>query len=1320
MTGLFGLKLTLCVGLLVLGIVCEDAGPTSPTVAHSNTTETSTTVNPTISTSNQTHNATSLKPAGATSHFNVSPTSTFPGSSDLPSTVSSSLPAHTVTSTAQSNVSDSTTPHNSTLTGRTDSTSSISSASTRSGSSDLTSTVSSSSPPSTVTSTANSSVSNSTTPPTPTSSGGTSSNISTTVSSSSPTVTVITTAQTLVSNSATSPTPSAADNLEILVCKNTTSHDCKRINLTDGLSIDVNKTSKLCRNNSSDNLKINCQNKNNSFERNCVFLSTLNECEDYNCSVTSGNQKRTITINVNPDLDTFQLQSAQNGTTITLEWEKVTQNCAGLKFEYTCDGTHNSSTENESKHIFEKLTPYKTYTCEANAKYKNISTRKTKIITTDCDINMTLNLTAEEKSIDLVWEIKTEKQCNSVEFQCIYFCSHDKKKDQPSTNLTILEGKAEHKATESNLQPYTNYTCHVIALYNNQQKKNVSMRNQTKIGTPQKVQNIQGKVNPHNTVKITCDKPVTFNGPSGFFKAQIKDKDYTAQKSKNCDFVFDDLDYLTNYTFVIWANNTKNEGQKSFYSIHTKYNDKALIGFLAFLIIVTSVALLFVLYKIYLLQKRNSNNNEETLELITPEDEAQLLNVEPISAEHLLDTYKRKVADEGRLFLAEFQSIPRVFSKFAVKDARKACNQNKNRYVDILPYDYNRVQLSMINGEVGSDYINASFIDGYKEPRKYIAAQGPKDETVNDFWRMIWEQQCSIIVMVTRCEEGNRNKCAQYWPSMDREAEIFGDFAVKINGENQCPDYIIRNLNVTNRKEKNSERAVTHIQFTSWPDHGVPGDPHLLLKLRRRVNAFNNFFSGPIVVHCSAGVGRTGTYIGIDAMMEGLEAEGRVDIYGYVVKLRRQRCLMVQVEAQYILIHQALIEHNQFGETEIPLSELHSTLNNLKKKDPPSDPTLLEGEFQRLPKYRNWRVQNTGTNEENKKKNRYSNAIPYDYNRVPIKLEDEKSQESEHEEDTEDSSDDDDEDSTKYINASFMDGYWGQRSLIAAQGPLPDTIADFWQMVFQKKIKIIVMLTECTEGDKDFCSKYWHDEKKLYDEIEVGVVDYNVCPEYIIRSIEIKHTKRKESRRIYQYHFQKWSGRDLPENPQDLIALIRSIKQKIPQKSGKDNKSVPVVVHCNDGSTRTGTFCALWNILDSADTENLVDVFQVVKNLRRERQGMLSSFEHYQFLYDAIASAYPAQNGEVKPARAADSVEVVNEGKKESVEEPVPQSTEKPQKASSKESEPADSTSASTEGKKKPSSSQEVPKESSSTEKVCEGDSEDSTSNGPTPNVESK
>uniref|UniRef100_A0A6Q2Y466 Receptor-type tyrosine-protein phosphatase C n=1 Tax=Esox lucius TaxID=8010 RepID=A0A6Q2Y466_ESOLU len=684
------------------------------------------------------------------------------------------------------------------------------------------------------------------------------------------------------------------------------------------------------------------------------------------------------------------------------------------------------------------------------------------------------------------------------------------------------------------------------------------------------------------------------------------------------------------------------------------HNDNALIGFLVFLIILTSLALLFVLYKIYILRRKS------TL-IINRYDENSLLNVEPIGSEVLLDAYKRKIADEGRLFLQEFQSIPRIFSRNPIREAKKSCNQPKNRYVDILPYDYNRVQLTTGNGEAGCDYINASFID---VRHAWIFFSSPKDETVADFWRMVWEQQSSIIVMVTRCEEGNRVKCAQYWPSPEREAEIFEEFIVKLNGENHCPDYTIRHLSLANKRERCAEREVTHIQFTSWPDHGVPGEPHLLLKLRRRVNSFKNFFSGPIVVLCpenvifalNAGVGRTGTYMGIDAMMEGLEAEGRVDIYGYVVRLRRQRCLMVQVEAQYILIHQALIEHNQFGETEIPLAEFHSTLSTLKQKEQASEPTLLEVEFQRLPWYKNWRTFNTGVNEDNKKKNRYSSVIPYDYNRVLVKLEDECSRDQDDDNDYDndydnDESSDEEEESTKYINATHIDGYWCQKSLIATQGPLPDTIGDFWQMVFQKKIKTIVMLTECQEGEQEFCSAYWGDEKRTFGDIEVEVTATETLPAYTTRSIQIRHAKRKESRQMKQYHFLKWAGRELPEKPQDFMDMIKNIKQTCGYGNGRPEKILPAVVHCNDGSSRSGIFCALWNLMDSAETEKLVDVFQVAKALRKERQGMINSLEQYQFLYDAVEGAFPVQNGEVKHAATtpsgADSVQVINENKPE-------------------------------------------------------------------------
>uniref|UniRef100_A0A8C8VFP7 Receptor-type tyrosine-protein phosphatase C n=1 Tax=Pelusios castaneus TaxID=367368 RepID=A0A8C8VFP7_9SAUR len=730
---------------------------------------------------------------------------------------------------------------------------------------------------------------------------------------------------------------------------------------------------------------------------------------------------------------------------------------------------------------------------------------------------------------------------------------------------------------------------------------------------PEKVTITESKLISNNAIHIKCTNGFV-NGPSIHFILQWNGE---LKNKSDCNFELGNLSYLKEYKYKIFVDNGIVNGSAE--AEEQTIKTGSLIIFLAFLIIVTSIALLI-----------------------------QLMNVEPIPAEMLLESYKRKMADEGRLFLDEFQSIPRVFSKFPIKEARKNYNQNKNRYIDILPYDYNRVELSQIDGDPGSDYINASHIDGFKEPRKYIAAQGPKEETTDDFWRMIWEQKATIIVMVTRCEENNRNKCAQYWPSTENSTATFGDIVVKSNESKMCPDYIVQKLHITNKKEKIPGRDVTHIQFTSWPDHGVPEDPHLLLKLRRRVNALSNFFSGPIVIHCSAGVGRTGTYIGIDAMLEGLEVEGRVDVYGYVVKLRRQRCLMVQVEAQYILIHQALVEYNQFGETEVTLSELHTYLNNLKKRDSPTDPSLLEAEFQRLPSYRGWRTQNTAKRQENKSKNRNSKMIPYDFNRVPVRQEEEKSKDSEH--DSEESSDEesDSEETSRYINASFITGYWGSKEMIATQGPLPETINDFWQMIFQRKVKVIVMLTELNEGDQELCAQYWGEGKQRYEGIEVEIKDVSKSSSYTIRAFDVTSVKRKETRIVYQYQYHKWNGLTLPENPKDLVTMILNLKQKLPARSiTEDSRSIPIVVHCRDGSEQTGVFCALLTLLESAEREEVIDIFQVVKSFRRTRPGMFSSFEQYQFLYDTIASIYPAQNGQVKKnSKQEDTVEIDNEVEK--------------------------------------------------------------------------
>ncbi|XP_066883538.1 receptor-type tyrosine-protein phosphatase C isoform X1 [Kogia breviceps] len=981
----------------------------------------------------------------------------------------------------------------------------------------------------------------------------------------------------------------------------------------------------------------------------------LQECEHktVNISEDSCDPPFTYSFEVPPGHKHFQLNECvepeKANTSLCLKWEiskNFTCDKKKITYKFKC-GDFNPYNKSDR---FEKdnLEPHSNYSCSSEVSYNNeFLIRQNKTIKTDFgDPGIPQNVSCSNFSAHEGW-ITWGPPAHV--FHTFTLCYKNASERCHTLNNTINAINLEH------LKPFTKYEITLHASVKGRIERHgtdVKCAAETKATRPSEVTDLRVSRKTDNSMAVSCSPPKDTNGPkTGQYHLNVSIGSNLARKElkqQECRFLVEDLQYLTEYTFQVFYHNGHYPGHPKIVSQSTSYNSNALIIFLVFLIIVTSIALLVVLYKIYDLQKKRSSNLDEQQELVERDDEKQLMHVEPIHADILLETYKRKIADEGRLFLAEFQSIPRVFGKFSIKDARKPFNQNKNRYVDILPYDYNRVELSDINGDAGSNYINASYIDGFKEPRKYIAAQGPRDETVDDFWRMIWEQKATVIVMVTRCEEGNKNKCALYWPLMEEGSRVFGDVIVEINEHKRCPDYIIQKLTIANRKEKATGREVTHIQFTSWPDHGVPEDPHLLLKLRRRVNAFSNFFSGPIVVHCSAGVGRTGTYIGIDAMLEGLEAESKVDVYGYVVKLRRQRCLMVQVEAQYILIHQALVEYNQFGETEVSLSELHPYLSNMKKRDPPSEPSPLEAEFQRLPSYRSWRTQHIGNQEENKSKNRNSNVIPYDFNRVTLQHELEMSKDSEPVSDESSDDDSDSEGTSKYINASFVMSYWKPEMMIAAQGPLKETIGDFWQMIFQRKVKVIVMLTELKNGDQEACSQYWEEGKQTYGDVEVYMKDTNKSGAYIIRAFELRHSKRKDPRTVYQYQFNNWNGEELPVEPKDLILMIQNLKQKLPKKNStegnKFHRNVPLLIHCRDGSQQTGIFCALLNLLESAETEEVIDVFQAVKSLRKARPGMVPTFEQYQFLYDVIASTCPAQNGQVKKGnQQEDKIEFDNE-----------------------------------------------------------------------------
>ncbi|KAL7855264.1 hypothetical protein SRHO_G00174540 [Serrasalmus rhombeus] len=240
--------------------------------------------------------------------------------------------------------------------------------------------------------------------------------------------------------------------------------------------------------------------------------------------------------------------------------------------------------------------------------------------------------------------------------------------------------------------------------------------------------------------------------------------------------------------------------------------------------------------------------------------------------------------------------------------ANLPCNKFKNRLVNIMPYETTRVCLQPIRGLEGSDYINASFIDGYRQQKAYIATQGPLAETTEDFWRMLWENNSTIVVMLTKLREMGREKCHQYWPA-ERSAR-YQYFVVDPMAEYNMPQYILREFKVTDARDGQS-RTVRQFQFTDWPEQGVPKSGEGFIDFIGQVHKTKEQFGqdGPISVHCSAGVGRTGVFITLSIVLERMRYEGVVDIFQTVKMLRTQRPAMVQTEDEYQFCYQAALEY---------------------------------------------------------------------------------------------------------------------------------------------------------------------------------------------------------------------------------------------------------------------------------------------------------------------------------------------------------------------------------------------------------------------------
>ncbi|XP_075968605.1 receptor-type tyrosine-protein phosphatase delta isoform X16 [Anarhichas minor] len=600
--------------------------------------------------------------------------------------------------------------------------------------------------------------------------------------------------------------------------------------------------------------------------------------------------------------------------------------------------------------------------------------------------------------------------------------------------------------------------------------------------------------------------------------------------------------------------------------------------------------------------RKGSLPNSKEMPLHHPTDPVELrrLNFQtpgmashpPIPIMDLADHLERLKANDNLKFSQEYESID-PGQQFTWEHSNLEVNKPKNRYANVIAYDHSRVLLSAIDGIPGSDYINANYIDGYRKQNAYIATQGSLPETFGEFWRMIWEQRSAIIVMMTKLEERSRVKCDQYWPT--RATETYGLIQVTLLDTVELATYCVRTFALF-KNGSSEKREVRQFQFTAWPDHGVPEHPTPFLAFLRRVKACNPPDAGPMAVHCSAGVGRTGCFIVIDAMMERIKHEKTVDIYGHVTLMRAQRNYMVQTEDQYVFIHDALQEAVNCGTTEVPARNLYAYIQKLTQIEGGENVTGMELEFKRLANTKAHTSRFISANLPcNKFKNRLVNIMPYESTRVclqPIRGVE----------------------GSDYINASFIDGYRQQKAYIATQGPLAETTEDFWRMLWEHNSTIVVMLTKLREMGREKCHQYWPAERSArYQYFVVDpMAEYNM-PQYILREFKVTDARDGQSRTVRQFQFTDWPEQGVPKSGEGFIDFIGQV-HKTKEQFGQDG---PISVHCSAGVGRTGVFITLSIVLERMRYEGVVDIFQTVKMLRTQRPAMVQTEDQYQFCYRA-------------------------------------------------------------------------------------------------------
>ncbi|XP_069125796.1 LOW QUALITY PROTEIN: receptor-type tyrosine-protein phosphatase epsilon-like [Argopecten irradians] len=559
----------------------------------------------------------------------------------------------------------------------------------------------------------------------------------------------------------------------------------------------------------------------------------------------------------------------------------------------------------------------------------------------------------------------------------------------------------------------------------------------------------------------------------------------------------------------------------------------------------------------------------------------------PVS--ELKSIVETKMKNKAKAFEDEYNSIP---SGDLHKHTTGTLDHNKvkNRFKTTFPYDHSRVILDIVGTDPHTDYINANYIDSVTKPALYVATQGPRPGTVNDFWRMIWQLQTGKIVMLTNLIEGGKPKCDKYWPDEGEKPLDTPHFYIVLERERAYAFYVIRDFKVTEKKTKRV-RQVHQFHYTTWPDHGTP-DPNELVVFHRRVKNYEAALKGRMVVHCSAGIGRTGTFIALDALLEyGKETE-RIDVSQYIKTMRKDRVNMVQTAEQYIAVHKLLLEAFDMPDTLIPRKKFHSELSALSNGDP-TNQTKLRQEYQMTQSAK----PNYGKNDyraallpSNQMKNRTLSVLAVDRFRTYLQSQSSKR--------------------TDYINAVMIPSYTSKTGYIVTQTPLEDTVVDLLTMIMDHNCHTLVVIDtdviEWLPSDGGFktISNYRLDHKGKSSTVE--------CLD--LHALEIGNSENNTSLNLRVFHMTGWDkNSSVPKDSSVLLQLLELVDSR---RKSDDTKTT--IVMCRDGHSQSGLFCCISNARDQMKCDEEVDIYQISRQLLVRRPEFLINFDQYQCCYTML------------------------------------------------------------------------------------------------------